>query len=66
MRSPGPQFETSDWLSRLAARSRKGQILGSNPGWERLSASTSGYGDGCYQTSFRVTQGVLAAQGGPF
>ena len=28
-------FRTSDWLSWLAARSLKGQVLGSKPGWVR-------------------------------
>ena len=29
------ESDSSDWLSWLAARSRKGQVLGSKPGWER-------------------------------
>ena len=35
-----------DWRSRLAARSRKGQVLGSKPGWERLRFCTFGNRDG--------------------
>ena len=42
---------TSDWLSWLAARSRKGQVSGSKPGWERLIFCTSGARDGCCQIS---------------
>ena len=51
--------QTSDWLSRLAARSRKGQVLGSKPGWERLSFCTSGAGDGCCQNIFQGSAGNI-------
>ena len=42
-----------NWLSRLAARSRKGQVSALKPGWERLSFCTSGARDGCCQMSLR-------------